>query len=231
MARQKRTEEQRQADYRYRAQSGENRVVHRGGIPGRRSVTPRQVARGTVKGGRKVTRVTERRGGVGPKHVLTAELVAGLMIVLVRVVADYEPQADGTVKGKIGHPKGQYGPLPIAAGLIGTFFFLSFFVAKGGRWATVANAFGALVIITLGVKSTDEFDKVAATFSDWGKGKKPAGAWETSGVPAGDLTQGGGGSGAPPDTQIPAHLPKGESLRQWLQQHPNQGVVTPPVGA
>ena len=223
-----RDEMQRQADLRRKA--WESRPVRRGVNPGQRTVTPRQVARGTVKGGRKVTRVTERRGGVGPKHVLTAELVAGLMIVLVRVVADYEPQSDGTVKGKIGHPKGQYGPLPVAAGLIGTFFFLSFFVAKGGRWATVANAFGALVIVTLGVKSTDEFDKVAATFSDWGKGKKPAGAWETSGVPAGDLTPASGsGSGTTPSPQVPAHLPKGMTAKQWLQQHPNAGVVTPVV--
>ncbi len=182
---------------------------------GRRSVSAGELARGTARGTRRGVRAVTRRNAVGAKHVLTTELIVGLIIVLIRVVADYEPQSDGTVKGKIGHPKGQYGPLPIAAGLIATFFFLSFFVAKGGRWATTANTFGALVLVVLGMKSIDEFNTVTKTFPDWGKGV-PAGNWQTEGTPAGEpvqgttggaLVPGEGGGVAPANPQNPAPRP------------------------
>lgn len=160
----------------------------------------------------KVRVVTERSGGYSGKHVLTAELLAGLLIVLVRAVADYEPQHDGTVKGKIGHPEGQYGPLPIAAGLIASFFVLSFIVQKGGRWATVGNSFGALIILVLAMKSVKEFDDVAKTFGDWGKAKKPPGHWETSGPVAGQPVSGssGGGGGSGSGSNAPVKPKKGK---------------------
>jgi hypothetical protein len=175
------------------------------------SQTPGQAARGTYRAGRKGARKVTRRGAsYGPKHLLTAELIAGMVIVLVRLVADYEPQSDGTVKGKIGHPSGQYGPVPIAAGMIATFWVLSFFVAKGGRWATVANAGGALVVVTLGVKSSAEIQAVADTFGSWGKARKPPGDWQTTGDPAGDVivasdgtVTGGSGSSASAGNGLP----------------------------
>lgn len=182
-------------------------------VVGRRrgEATRKRAERGYRAAGRGAKAVT-RRGPVGAKHVLTAELIIGMIIVLVRVVADYEPQSDGTVKGKVGHPKGQYGPLPITAGLITTFFFLSFFVAKGGRWASTANAFGALIIVVLGMKSIDEVKTVTKTFPGWGTGVVPAGKWDTEGTPAGEPVQGSlvpgeGGGVAPSNPQGPAPKP------------------------
>ena len=76
------------------------------------SQSPGQAAGAGYRGTRSGARaVTQRGTSYGPKHLLTAELLAGLVIVLVRLVADYDPVSDGTVKGKIGHPAGEYGPM------------------------------------------------------------------------------------------------------------------------
>ena len=144
--------------------------------------TPGKIARGTWRGASKVT----NRGRYSAGGMLTAELLAGAGIVALRMVADYEPQADGTLKGKIGHPKGQYGPFPILAGLLGTFFLLSFLAARGGTKAKVAVIAGALIDLVLAMKSMDEVNKTAATFSHFGKAKLPKGAWQTSGTAAGE---------------------------------------------
>jgi hypothetical protein len=146
-------------------------------------------------------KVTERGGGYSGKRMLTAELLAGIGIVALRAVADYEPQANGTLKGKIGHPQGQYGPLPILAGLIVTFFVLSFLAASGGTKAKLAVIAGAIIDITLLMKSADEFTKVADTFGKLGHARRPAGSWQTSGTAAGEPIDGGssassGGSGS-----------------------------------
>src|SRR5690348_6152618 len=113
---------------------------------GRRQVTAGQAARAPGRGARAVT---QRSGRYSGKHMLTAELIIGVIIVAVRAVADYEPQADGTVKGKVGHPKGQYGPLPILAGLVVTFFLLSFLAASGGTKAKLAVIAGGIVDLGL----------------------------------------------------------------------------------
>jgi hypothetical protein len=145
--------------------------------------------------------VTERRSYSG-RHMLTAELIAGIGIVAVRAVADYEPAADGTVKGKVSRPKGQYGPLPILAGLIVTFFVLSFLAASGGTKAKLAVIAGAVIDLALLMKSADEFTKVTDTFGKLGHARRPAGSWQTSGTAWGDPVEGGsgsssGGSGSP----------------------------------
>lgn len=161
-------------------------------------------ARGTARKGAGYARwVAAGRKPYTARGLLTAELLAGVGIVAMRAVADYEPQADGTIKGKIGHPKGQYGPLPVLAGLIGTFFVLSFLAARGGTRAKIAVAGGALIILVLGMKSLDEFDTVGQTFATFGKATPPDGDWQTSGDQAGSPIDGGSITTAPPKTAEP----------------------------
>lgn len=162
----------------------------------RRTVTLGQAARGAGRGARAVT--SRRR--YSARAMLTAELLAGAGITAIRAAADYEAQADGTLKGRIGHPKGQYGPLPVLAGLIGTFFLLSFLAAGGGTKAKLAVIFGGLVDLVLAMKSMEEFEKVAATFSDFGKAHRPPGDWQTSGTAAGEPVQGSPPSGGADNT-------------------------------
>jgi len=157
------------------------RTAERAASPSRRSTTPRQAGRRLVDAAGQVT----QRRRPATSDALTGELLLGAGIVAIRAVADYEPQSDGTLKGKIGHPKGQYGPLPILAGLIGTFFLLSFAAARGGLTARLAVIFGAVVVLALGMKSTSEMTTVAATFTSFGKAKVPAGDWQTSGGQSG----------------------------------------------
>lgn len=134
------------------------------------------------------------RGRYTAKGILTAELIIGAGIVAIRAIGDYEPQADGTLKGKVGHPQGQYGPLPVLAGLIVTFFLLSFLAARGGTKGKVAVIAGGLIVLVLGMKSLDEFAAVSETFGTFGKA--PPGDWETSGAQAGSpITGGSSGTG------------------------------------
>lgn len=167
----------------------------------RKKVTGKQAYRGAKKG---LGAVTGRRRYTA-RGMLTAELIAGVIITAIRAVADYEPQADGTLKGKIGHPSGQYGPLPVLAGLIVTFFLLSFLAASGGTKAKLAVIFGAAVIIALGMRSSDEIGTVAGTFAKFGKARAPAGNWQTSGSQAGTAfaTGDSGSSGGPPGAPLP----------------------------
>ena len=118
--------------------------------------------------GRAAAKVTQRSGTYSGKGILTAELLAGFALVLIRLVADYEVQEDGTVKGNVGHPAGQYGPLPILTGLIISFFFLSFLAVAGGTRAKIAGITGGCIILTLGVKSYTEIETVSRTFGSIG---------------------------------------------------------------
>jgi hypothetical protein len=154
-------------------------------------VTVREAA---ARGRQAAAVVTERRGGYSGRGMLTAELLIGIGIVAIRAVADYEPQADGTLKGKIGHPDGQYGPLPILAGLVMVFFLLSFLAAAGGTKAKVAVIAGGIIDLTLLLRSSDEFATVAGTFGKLGHARKPAGSWQTSGTVAGEPIDGGSSS-------------------------------------
>lgn len=179
-----------------------------------RRITPRKAA---AAPGKAAAAVTERPRYTA-KHMLTAELITGVLIVAVRAVADYEPQADGTLKGKIGHPKGQYGPLPILAGLIVSFFLLSFLAASGGTKAKVAVIAGGIIDLGLLMNSSDEFVKVSDTFTSFGTAKVPAGSWQTEGTvwgnpiqgaaPSGGLVPGRGGGVAPANPSGPLPIPK-----------------------
>jgi hypothetical protein len=135
--------------------------------------------------------------------MLTAELIIGVLIVGLRAVADYEPQADGTLKGKVGHPAGQYGPLPILAGLIVSFFLLSFLAASGGTKGKLAVIFGGIIDLGLLMNSADELKKVGGTFSTFGKAKTPPGSWQTTGTEAGAPIQGVLSSGGPGGPTVP----------------------------
>lgn len=162
--------------------------------------------------------VTERRAYSG-KHMLTAELLIGILIVAIRAVADYEPQADGTIRGKVGHPDGQYGPLPILAGLIVTFFFLSFLAASGGLKAKLAVIAGGIIDLALLLKSGDEFTKVSGTWGTFGKAQVPPGDWQTSGTIAGEPVSGtlpsdSGSGGSQPST--PPEPKDGKCPPGWL---------------
>ena len=123
------------------------------------------LARSAVRApGRAARAVTSYSG----EKVLAAELMVGFTLVAIRVVADYESQADGTTTGKVLHPAGQYGPLPILAGLIMSFFALSFVAAGGGTRAKLAVILGGAIVLTLGVHSYKEIQTVGGTIGKIG---------------------------------------------------------------
>jgi hypothetical protein len=188
----------RPARARQRAGAGTPPVSRGARRDGKRPRSPRDVGRGLVRG---ASKVTTRRRRYTPAGLLTAELLTGAGIVVLRMVADYEPQADGTLRGRVGHPKGQYGPFPILAGLLVIFFLLSFLAQQGGPRAKVAVIAGGLIDLVLAMKSLDEINRTAATFSHFGQAHVPPGDWQTSGTPAGEpvttTTTSGDGSGKP----------------------------------
>lgn len=158
---------------------------------GTRQISPGQAASGAYRGATAPVRLGGSLGRYSARGMLTAELLAGVGIVAIRAVEDYEPQSDGTLKGTIGHPAGQYGPLPILAGMLVWFFLLAFLAARGGTRAKVAVIAGGLTDLVLAMKSMPHIEKVAATFSGFGTAKLPPGDWQTSGTPAGSPLTGG----------------------------------------
>lgn len=129
------------------------------------SWTPGRVARG----------VTTRSGTYSGKGTLAALLLVGFVIVAIRLVADAEVADDGTtVKAKVLHPQGELGPIPILAALIATFFVLSFVAIGGGVRAKLAVILAGAIILTLGVRSLNEFKFVASTFGKIGTITAPA---------------------------------------------------------
>jgi len=152
--------------------------------------------------------VTKHGGPV--KAALAAELVTGFVILGIRVAGDFEVQSDGTVAGKVLHPSGQYGPLPVAVGLLGSFFILSLAAAGGGVRARVAAVFGALIIIMLGMNSATEINALSSTLGSIGKVAVPAASGAEPGglatTASGGITApaSGGNAGTPANPQIPA---------------------------
>jgi hypothetical protein len=123
--------------------------------------------------GRAARAVTQRSSSYSGKGVLTGELLAGFLIILIRIVADFSVQGDGSIKGNVLHPQGQFGPLPIAAGLIGSFFFLSFVAMGGGTRAKLAVILGGAIITTLAMKSTAEIGKISTVLGTIGTAVVP----------------------------------------------------------
>ena len=131
-------------------------------------------------------------GGRG-NPVLLAELLAGFVIVGIRALGDYQLTDSGTARGTLNTPgNGGYGPFTVLAGLIGSFFGLSFLAAGGEARAKWANAFGALIVLVLTMKSMDEISivsgyitadpatrTVAATSWSSGASQPWGAAWQT----------------------------------------------------
>jgi hypothetical protein len=110
------------------------------------------------------------------KGMLAALLLVGIVLVAIRLVADFEVQQDGAVKGNVLHPQGQYGPVAILAGLLGTFFVLSLVAMGGGTRAKLAVIMGGAIVLTLGVRSIGEIEKIGSTFGSIGKISVPQAA-------------------------------------------------------
>lgn len=159
------------------------------------------------------TAVTQRKGTYTGRGALTGILLAGYGVVLIRIVADYEPQEGGGVAGKTLHPAGQLGPLPIAVSLTASFFLLSLLAVGGGTRAKVAVILGASIVLVLAMKSTAEINTVASTFGNISKitvpaasGAEGSGAASTSpasGSSSGTGSSGTGSSGTPAHPQSP----------------------------
>ena len=100
--------------------------------------------------------------GGGTSGLLAAELLVGFVLVMIRALGDYQLTSEGTARGTLNTPaNGGYGPFTVLAGLIGSFFGLSFLAAGGGKRAKAANAFGALIIVVLLIKSMGEIEIVS----------------------------------------------------------------------
>ena len=168
-------------------------------------------------------RVANATTSYSGNRVLAAELMVAFAIVAIRVVADYESQADGTKTGKVLHPKGQYGPLPILGGLVMAFFALSFVAIGGGTRAKVAVILGGTIVTTLGLKSVNEIKTVSGTIGKVG----------TITIPGESGSEGSGASNtntaAPADTTSPAAAP---ATSQTTSTQPGKGGIFPtPTGA
>jgi hypothetical protein len=120
--------------------------------------------------------VTQRSGEYSGKGVLTAELMIGFVLVAIKLVAHFEIQEDGSVKGKVVMPQGQYGPIAVLVGLIGVFFFLSLLALGGGTRAKLAVIFGGIVITALGVNTYGDIATIATTFGNIGQVSVPQAA-------------------------------------------------------
>ena len=112
-------------------------------------------------GGKLIGQVVSYSG----RGALEAEFIAGLAIIAIRIVAEYEKSPQGPqYKGTVIPPQGQLGPLSIFAALLGSFLFLSLIAAGGGLRAKLAVIMGGAIVLTLGMKSASAISKVAAEF-------------------------------------------------------------------
>jgi hypothetical protein len=147
---------------------------------------------------RAASTITRRSGTYSGKGMLTAELLACFVIVFIRIVADFTvDDSTGAVTTNVLHNEDTYGPFPIALGLIGVFFLLSFLAAGGGTKAKLAVIFGGVITLALGLKSVSEIDKIANELANIGTITVPS----PSGTESSDL------SGASnPNSDIQANL-------------------------
>jgi hypothetical protein len=158
--------------------------------------------------GRAAAKVTQR--DYSGKGMLAGLFLIGCAIILVRIVADFEVQGDGSAKGNVLHPAGEYGPLTIAVGLIASFFLLSFLAIGGGIRAKIAVILGGCIVLTLGVKSYPELVKVGSAIGTIGTVVvPPASGSEESGAVVTPLGNSGAGSsssnaGTPQNPQVPS---------------------------
>jgi len=156
---------------------------------------------------RAAAKVTQRSGDYSGKGMLTGLFLIGCAIILVRIVADFEVSGDGSVKGNVLHPSGEYGPLTIAVGMIASFFLLSFLAIGGGTRAKIAVILGGCIVLTLGVKSYPEIVKVGSVIGTIGTVVvPPASGTEEAGAVVTPLGNSGAGTstGSSPSGPVPA---------------------------
>lgn len=183
------------------------------------------------------SKVTQRKGTYSGKGMLTAELLAGFVIILIRIIADFTvDDSTGTLTSNVLHNSSTYGPFPIAIGLIGVFFVLSFLAASGGNKAKLAVIFGGVVVLALGVKSVSEIDKIAGVIGNIGTYQVPApSGQESSGAsnPNTTVTTPGPTSSTfgstPPGTTNIAPTPTGSQSPTTLITNPNPTSIFPTI--
>lgn len=228
-----------------RAARGEQRTVKRQQHSDRRQAR-RSLTRGTRRTARRSRDFVTVRHGAGA--VLGIEYLIFLWLILIRAVVHYTPgstklSSSGdtltVTKGKVSPPanqtgkagtilaKNQLGPLPVFAGGTGVFFVLSFLVAHGGKAASWANAFGALLLVTLALKSLPEINTIAQWFESTTKaaeGKDEGGySYKQS------LTQASGTVPAAPGSSSSSKKPKG-TPKKPLNPGDAPGTVKPVNG-
>lgn len=107
---------------------------------------------GTAKGG----------SSYAGRGMLEAELVIAIIIIAIRIVGDYEPSPEGLAyKGTVVPSGGGLGPLSIFAAMLVTFIVLSVIERRGGTSAKLAVIFGAIVVLSLAMKSWSQIAAVA----------------------------------------------------------------------
>ena len=124
---------------------------------------PVAVLRGT---GRAVSGTATGAGKYAGRGMLEAELVFAIVIIAIRMVADYTPSPNGPAyKGTVVPSGGQLGPLSIFAALITVFIVLSFASKRGGTTAKLAVILGGIVVLTLAMKSWTQISEVAGAIT------------------------------------------------------------------
>jgi protein-S-isoprenylcysteine O-methyltransferase Ste14 len=176
----------------------------------RKSATPGRAIRNVATAPASVAKAVTGGASRGDTVSLSTALLTGFVLVMIRAVADFETSTVSTTsgdtsvtKGKVLHTSGQYGPIPIAAGLIISFFFLSLLATGGGVRAKIASLFGWLIVIVLALNSVTEIDKIAGTIGRVGSiaagapaGSESSGASSTSSAAAAAAVAAAAASGA-----------------------------------
>jgi hypothetical protein len=138
--------------------------------------------------GRQGAQAVAGRGGAG----LMAAFMFAVAIVALRALADYVPKDSGTSAGTEQPPSGQLGPLGILAGLIGTFFILSFLAAGGGARAKAAGVAGLIIDVVLLLNSLPELEVLSGHLASLKPGVPAASASGAGSTGVGATPSGGG---------------------------------------
>lgn len=111
-------------------------------------------------------------GTSGSQHVVMMLYLVTMLVVLLRSIADYVPDADLSKPGKVNPNKG-LGPLPMAAAVSIWYFVLASLAVGGGRRGQVAVAFGSLTLIALLLNSSAELSTVEGWIANLGAPPSP----------------------------------------------------------
>lgn len=144
-----------------------------------------------------------------PAHIVMAEFLVALGIILMRTIGQYEPRAGGAARGVIkpGKP-GALGPLPMIASTLLFYFLLAVLAVSGGARARVAAVAGLIYDLAMLLNSTDELNKLSLHLADIGKGKRSPGGGPGPGSSAYQSALSGPGGTQQPGSGYP--LPPGK---------------------